>query len=58
MGKVVRCITKEGAVIMMAADTTDIVARAERIHQTSAVTTAALGRLLTACSLIDRKSVV
>lgn len=54
MGKVVRCITKEGAVIMMAADTTDIVARAERIHQTSAVTTAALGRLLTACSLMGQ----
>ena len=39
---------------MMAADTTDIVARAEQIHQTSAVTTAALGRLLTACSLMGQ----
>ena len=54
MGKVVRCITKEGAVIMMAADTTDIVAKAESIHKTSAVTTAALGRLLTACSLMGQ----
>ena len=54
MSKVVRTITKEGAVMMMAADTTDIVARAEQIHQTSAVTTAALGRLLTACSLMGQ----
>ena len=52
MGKVVRCITNDGAIVMMAADTTDIAARAERIHGTSAVTTAALGRLLTACSLM------
>lgn len=52
MGKVTRCITKEGAVVMIAADTTDIVNRAEQIHKTSAVTTAALGRLLTACSLM------
>lgn len=54
MGKVVRCITKDGAVIMMAADTTDIVAKAENIHKTSAVMTAALGRLLTACSLMGQ----
>ncbi|MBQ6381906.1 MAG: Hsp33 family molecular chaperone HslO [Clostridia bacterium] len=54
MSKAVRCITKEGAIVMMAADTTDIVARAEQIHQTSAVTTAALGRLLTACSLMGQ----
>ena len=54
MANVVRCITKEGAVIMMAADTTDIVNRAEQIHGTSAVVTAALGRLLTACSLMGQ----
>ena len=54
MGKVVRCITKDGAIIMMAADTTDIVAKAENIHKTSAVMTAALGRLLTACSLMGQ----
>ncbi|MBE6818106.1 MAG: Hsp33 family molecular chaperone HslO [Ruminococcaceae bacterium] len=54
MSKVIRCITQEGAIVMMAADTTDIVARAEQIHQTSAVTTAALGRLLTACSLMGQ----
>lgn len=51
MGKTVRCITSDGNIVMTAADTTDIAARAEQIHKTSAVTTAALGRLLTACSL-------
>jgi len=35
-----------------AVDTTDIVARAEQIHSTSAVVTAALGRLLTAGSMM------
>ena len=51
MGKITRCITSDGNIVMTAADTTDIVARAEKIHETSAVTTAALGRLMTACSL-------
>ena len=54
MSKVVRCITEEGSIIMMAADTTDIVNKAESIHKTSAVTTAALGRLLTAASLMGQ----
>ena len=36
----------------MAVDATDIVAEAERIHRTSAVVTAALGRTLTAASLM------
>lgn len=52
MGKLVRCISQDGTVIMMAADTTDMVEEAQRIHQTSAVTSAALGRLLTASSLM------
>ena len=37
---------------MVIADTTSIVYRAEQIHKTSAVVTAALGRLLTAASLM------
>ncbi len=36
----------------MAIDTTDMVARAEQIHQPSAVVTAALGRMLTAASMM------
>ena len=52
MGKLIRCITSDGAVMATALDSTDIVARAEEIHKTSAVVTAALGRLLTAASMM------
>lgn len=52
MGKVIRCLTKDATVMAIAMDATDIVARAEQIHKTSAVVTAALGRLLTAGSLM------
>lgn len=52
MGKLVRCISEDGTLTVMALDSTDIVAQAERIHQTSAVTSAALGRLLTAASMM------
>ncbi|MBR6743565.1 MAG: Hsp33 family molecular chaperone HslO [Clostridia bacterium] len=52
MGKLIRCITDDGLVMATAVDTTDIVARAENIHGTSAVVTAALGRLLTAGSMM------
>ncbi len=52
MGKLIRCITNDGAVMATAVDSTDIVARAEQIHKTSAVVTAALGRLLTASSMM------
>lgn len=43
-----RCITADGTLIAMAADTTNIVYTAQRIHGCSAVAAAALGRLLTA----------
>lgn len=52
MGKLIRCISTDGTLTVMAADTTDIVNEAVKIHQTSAVTSAALGRLLTAASLM------
>lgn len=52
MGKLIRCLTTDATVMVMAADTTDIVARAEQIHKSSAVITAALGRLLTASSMM------
>lgn len=52
MGKLIRCITSDGAVMAAALDSTDIVGRAEQIHKTSAVITAGLGRLLTAASMM------
>ncbi|HZK39220.1 MAG TPA: Hsp33 family molecular chaperone HslO [Clostridia bacterium] len=48
MGTLVRCISTDGTVTVIAADTTDMVEQAQQIHMTSAVTSAALGRLLTA----------
>ena len=52
MGKLIRCITSDGTVMASAIDSTDIVTKSEQIHKTSAVTTAALGRLLTAASMM------
>jgi molecular chaperone Hsp33 len=52
MGKVIRCLTTDATVMAIAMDATGIVARAEQIHRPSAVVTAALGRLLTAGSLM------
>lgn len=52
MGKLIRCITSDGQVMATAVDTTDIVSYAEKVHKTSAVVTAALGRLLTAASMM------
>ena len=52
MGHLIRALTQDGAVMAMALDSTDIVARAEQIHKSSAVVTAGLGRLLTAASML------
>ena len=52
MGKLIRCISEDGTLTVMAVDTTDIVNRAQEIHGTSAVVSAALGRLLTAANLM------
>lgn len=52
MDKLVRCISDDGTLVMMAADTTQMVETAQQIHSPSAVVTAALGRLLTAASLM------
>lgn len=52
MGRVLRAISENGGVVMTAIDSTDVVARAEQIHESSAVITAALGRLLTAASIM------
>ena len=52
MAKLIRCITSDGAIMVSAIDSTDIVAKAESIHKTSAVITAALGRMLTAGAMM------
>lgn len=52
MGKLIRTITSDGAIMATALDSTDIVAQAEQYFSTSAVVTAALGRLLTATSIM------
>lgn len=52
MAKLVCAITADGSAVAYAIDSTDIVAHAEQIHSTSAVVTAALGRLLTAGAMM------
>ena len=52
MSELVRMISSDGTLTVIAVDTTDIINRMEQIHQTSAVTSAALGRLLTAASMM------
>lgn len=52
MGRLIRAITADGAILAAALDSTDLVARAEQIHKTSAVVTAAVGRMLTAASMM------
>ena len=52
MGKSIRCISRDGTLTVMAINSTDIVNRAVEIHETSAVCSAALGRLITAASLM------
>ena len=47
-----RAITKDGGIIVSAVDSTCIVDAMQRIHSTTAVVSAALGRALTAASLI------
>lgn len=52
MKNMVRCITKDGSAFCCAIDATDLVRRIEEIHHTSAVVTAALGRLSIAASMM------
>lgn len=52
MDKIIRCITSDGAVMAAAVDASDIVFTAQRLHNTTPVATAALGRLLCAGSLM------
>lgn len=52
MAKIIRTISEDASVVATAIDATDIVSEIERIHKTSAVVTAALGRLTIAASLM------
>lgn len=52
MSNMTRAISKNGGVTIVALDSTEIVRAMEEIHQTSAVVSAGLGRLLTAASLM------
>ena len=48
----IRAMTRDGFVKITAVDTTEITRRARQIHRTTAVATAALGRMLAAASMI------
>ena len=50
--KIVRTISHDGSVVATACDARDMVSEIEKIHKTSAVTTAAAGRLAIAASLM------
>lgn len=52
MGRIVRTISADASVVCSAVDGRDIAARIEQIHKTSAVCTAALGRLALGASLM------
>ena len=52
MDKIIRCITSDGAIMASAVDASDIVFTAQRLHNTTPVATAALGRLLCAGSMM------
>lgn len=52
MGKIVRALSGDGSILCSAIDTTDIVRDIQRLHGTSPVVTAALGRMCTAGSIM------
>lgn len=52
MDKIIRCITTDGAVMVSVINSTDLVYTAKKIHSTSPSATAALGRLLSAGSMM------
>ena len=52
MDRIIRCITSDGALMASAIDSSDTVYTAQRLHDLSATASAALGRLLTAASVM------
>ena len=52
MSNMIRGISENGGAVLVAIDSTEMVREMERIHHTSAVTSAALGRLLTGAAMM------
>lgn len=52
MGKIVRTLSEDGSVLCSAIDSTDIVREMARVHETTPVVTAALGRMVTVGSIM------
>lgn len=52
MGRIVRALSDDGSVLCSAIDSTDIVREITRLHETTPVVTAALGRMTTAGSIM------
>lgn len=52
MDRIIRTITADGSIMAAAVDSSDLVYMAQKLHGTSPVATAALGRLLTGASIM------
>lgn len=52
MGKIVRTLSEDGSVLCSAIDSTDMVREIQRLHESTPVVTAALGRMTTAGSIM------
>ncbi len=52
MDRIIRTITTDGSIMAAAVDSSDLVYMAQKLHGTSPVATAALGRLLTGASIM------